>query len=292
MPVTDQLLILLGNLIVGAGNYGKFRGSGGATIFAEAGWSVTCPCPATGWEPWASDELEQFLTSDSRAIEKVLLAMAAPTEFLDKTNRIDQKGRHNQIAIWNGFLAPHGLSIRADSLTVQVEAIRPTYLSTENDATMASSSALSPELSFLVEALRKHGDRCVFIMVQFGASNWARDLIEHIKRALGKFGLRGFVAGDMKFSDLVWRNVQAYMHGCCAGIAVFDRIETDQHNANVALEAGYMIALNKPVCFLKERTVKGLQADLAGHLWYPFDLQRVESVDLAVEQWLRHDRLI
>jgi nucleoside 2-deoxyribosyltransferase len=82
------------------------------------------------------------------------------------------------------------------------------------------------------------------------------------------------------------------MHACRAGIAIFERVESDRYNANVALEAGYMIALGKPVGFLKERTVNGLQSDLGGHIWYPFDIHQPGTISETVEKWLREDRFI
>lgn len=57
------------------------------------------------------------------------------------------------------------------------------------------------------------------------------------------------------------------------GIAVIERLEEDAFNPNVSLEVGYMLALGKSVCLLKDSTVRTLQADLIGKLYREFDPQ-------------------
>jgi len=129
-------------------------------------------------------------------------------------------------------------------------------------------------------------------MLQFGSSAPTANMVATIQSTLRKHGLRGLIATDIKVTDILWRNIQTFMHGCRAGIAIFDRLESDGHNANVALEAGYMVALGKPVGFFKERTVSGLQSDLAGHIWYPFDIHKINTIAEAVENWLLADRIL
>lgn len=289
-PPTD-LLLLLGTLVVGDEPYGKFRGSNAAPIFAKAGWEITTYCPATGWELWAADQVRQFLADEPDAIARLLTAMAEPTEFLDKTNRVTRDERNQQINRWNGFLAPHGLRIVATASGSSIQRTAPGYLPADSNDDMRT--AVPEEVLPLVKRLHdEHGDRSIFLMLQLGASGTTAQMIQEMKLALKSNGFVGLCATDAKFTDILWRNIQAFMHGCCGGLAIFDRIESDQYNANVALEAGYMIALGKPVAFLKERTVKGLQSDLAGHIWYPFDVHVRESIHQAVHSWLRADRLV
>jgi nucleoside 2-deoxyribosyltransferase len=60
----------------------------------------------------------------------------------------------------------------------------------------------------------------------------------------------------------------------------------------VALEVGYMLALGKQVCFLKDKTLKGLHADLIGKMYRPFDTQRIDTtVSSGLSKWLKEKGL-
>lgn len=70
-------------------------------------------------------------------------------------------------------------------------------------------------------------------------------------------------------------------------MAVFERLEVQDFNPNVALQVGFMLALRKPLLLLKDKTVTSLHTDLVGKLYKPFDPQRVaESIKPEVERWL------
>lgn len=82
--------------------------------------------------------------------------------------------------------------------------------------------------------------------------------------------------------------MRTHLHGCGFGIAIYERIETDEPNANVGLEVGYLMAMNKPVLLLKDKTVPLLQADLAGKLYKEFDPHDAEgTIPAQLEKWLR-----
>jgi hypothetical protein len=77
------------------------------------------------------------------------------------------------------------------------------------------------------------------------------------------------------------------MHGCGFGIAIFDRIEEEEFSPNVSLEVGYMMALGKDVCLLKDKTLETLHADLLGKLYKPFDPQNAEgTIPNQLSKWL------
>jgi hypothetical protein len=289
----DDLLELIGRLVIGDKPYGAFRGSkGGAPLFAKAGWSVTESCPPSEWETWASLELRQFCDSDSDAIAKVLRVMAAPEEFLDTNNRIQEKAREQQVDLWNGFLAPHGLRIVAHASGATIERCPPGYLraaSGDRLETRTPGDAISIPVRLLQE---RYGKNCVFIMHQFGGAKPTSEMITTIRKTLERRGFQGLTATDAKFEPTLWANLLIYLHACRAGIAVFERLESDAGNPNVCLEAGYMIALGKKVGLLKERTLTTLPSDLSGHLWNPFDIHEASSIANAVEAWLRDDHLL
>jgi hypothetical protein len=91
-----------------------------------------------------------------------------------------------------------------------------------------------------------------------------------------------------KYHDDLFGNVLTYLHGCAFGVAVFERLEAEEFNPNVSLEVGYMRALRKSVCLLKDNTLKTLHTDLAGKLYKEFDPQNpTTSIPKELEKWLR-----
>lgn len=67
------------------------------------------------------------------------------------------------------------------------------------------------------------------------------------------------------------------MYSCDFAIAIFERITEDNFNPNVSLEVGYMMGINKSVLFLKDKTLKSLQTDLAGKLYKEFVIDDIAS---------------
>lgn len=136
-------------------------------------------------------------------------------------------------------------------------------------------------------------ERNVFIMMQFGNTPLHQALVEAIRETLKKYNLRGLRADDRQFHDDLFPNVQTYIYGCAYGIAVFERLEAEEFNPNVSLEVGYMWGLKKPVCLLKDRTLKTLHTDLAGKLYKEFDPQiPTETIPAVLEAWLRDKEVI
>lgn len=126
-----------------------------------------------------------------------------------------------------------------------------------------------------------------FIIMKFGNTPTHKKIVEAIKETLNDFGIVGIRADDKEYHDDLYYNVMTHIYGCKIGIAVFERIERDEFNPNVALEIGYLLALKKPVCILKDRTLSTLQTDLMGKLYKTFDSQEPsESISAALQQWL------
>ena len=116
-----------------------------------------------------------------------------------------------------------------------------------------------------------------------------QDAVRDILRGAGFNVLR---ADDRVYSEDVFANIQAYMHSCRFGVAVFERTLSDEFNPNVSLEVGYMLGQGKPVMLLKEQTVRQLQSDLVGRLYVNFDgMQVAESLRPGMLKWLSDRRL-
>jgi len=116
-------------------------------------------------------------------------------------------------------------------------------------------------------------NKVAFIMMRFGETKAHDEIVKAIRSALDSHGIDGIRADDKQYHDDLFSNVMTYLYGCGFGITVFERIEADDFNPNVSLEVGYMLALNKPVCLLKDKTIKILQTDLVGKLYKEFDPQ-------------------
>jgi len=135
--------------------------------------------------------------------------------------------------------------------------------------------------------------KAAFVMMRFGDTSAHTAIVKAIRDVLKRFGIAGLRADDREYHEDLLPNVETYMHGCGFGIAVFERIEAEQFNPNVGLEVGYMRALCKPVCLLKDKTLKQLQSDLIGKLYKEFDiLHPNETVPDQVESWLSDHELI
>lgn len=138
-----------------------------------------------------------------------------------------------------------------------------------------------------------HYKRNAFVMMPFGETKGHHAIIRAIRSTLEKYGINGFRADDKGYHDDLFPNVLTYLWGCSIGIAVFERLEADDFNPNVSLEVGYMRALGKPICLLKDKTLKTLQTDLIGKLYTPFDPQDPEgSIPDSLEKWLRDKEII
>ena len=89
-------------------------------------------------------------------------------------------------------------------------------------------------------------------MMQFGQTKAHTEITEAVRTGLEAHGIKGIRADDKRYHDNLFYNVLTYMHGCGLGMAIYERIETQTPNPNVALEVGYLFAMRKPVCLLKD----------------------------------------
>ena len=99
-------------------------------------------------------------------------------------------------------------------------------------------------------------NKLAFIMMKFGDSKAHEQIESGIRTALGRHTLWSLfvpTTGSIHTDDL-WFNILTYIYGTRFGIAVFEQLDADVINPNVSLEVGYMLALGKKVCFLKDST--------------------------------------
>ncbi len=130
-------------------------------------------------------------------------------------------------------------------------------------------------------------NKTAFIMMEFSNTKIHKGILKSTREILKKHDIIGLRADDKQYhNDLRW-NVLTYIFGCAFGIAVIERILADTFNPNVAFEIGYMEALYKPICILKEQTVAKLPSDILGKLYRKFDSQNIKkTIQPVLESWL------
>ena len=135
--------------------------------------------------------------------------------------------------------------------------------------------------------------KTAFIMMKFGTTKAHEKIVEAIKATLASVGIVGVRADDKQYHDDLFSNILTYMYGCSLGVAVFERIEEEEFNPNVSLEVGYLLALKKPVCLIKDKTLRTLHTDLVGKLYKVFDPYDPETtISGSLKQWLNDKGLI
>jgi len=83
------------------------------------------------------------------------------------------------------------------------------------------------------------------------------------------------------------------MLSCKYGIAILEDRIADEFNPNVALEYGFMRALNKPVLLLADVGFRNLRADIIGTLREHFDITDINgTIRPPIEKWLQELKLI
>lgn len=132
-------------------------------------------------------------------------------------------------------------------------------------------------------------DQNVFLMMRFRVGEQYEEITQILRREMGKYGLHVIRADDKDYTGDLWENVCLYMLGSTYGVAVFEEIDEREFNPNIALELGFMLALNKRCLILKDRRMSRMPTDIVGKLYKEFDTYNIEaSVTRSVEAWV-HD---
>jgi hypothetical protein len=136
------------------------------------------------------------------------------------------------------------------------------------------------------------GSAVGFLMMSYGEGKTLSRITWNIKEEFAQSGLTIVRADDFDFHPQLLDNILTYIHGCDFGVAVVERIEDEHHNPNVALEVGYMMALGKPICFLREKNLRALQTDLLGLLTIQFEVDKMRTMRQAIRQWIRRQTFL
>lgn len=131
----------------------------------------------------------------------------------------------------------------------------------------------------------------VFIMTRFVPGNkLLEELDREVRRVLTENNMNPLRADDKMYlrDRNLWNNVCVYMNCCKYGIAILEDRIANEFNPNVALEYGFMRALNKPVLLLADTGFRNLRADIIGTLREQFDITDIKgTIDNPIKTWLR-----
>lgn len=137
------------------------------------------------------------------------------------------------------------------------------------------------------------GKKTAFIIMKFSKDERFNKALEIIKSKLAEYGIVGIRADEQQFARTIWENIKVYMDNADYGIAIAESVEDQYINSNVSVEIGYMLALKKKVCLLKERSLDKLHSDFAGIIYNEFDIDNVEeSIPKTLEKWMRFEKIV
>ncbi|HET7437440.1 MAG TPA: hypothetical protein VFN10_22235 [Thermoanaerobaculia bacterium] len=203
-------------------------------------------------------------------------------------------GNWSDVALQSPYLMlAHVANTFDESLAVNVRdierALRPEWA--DYSIGPVPEALREPVSALLDEHREPH--KLGFVMMEFARTMLHQEIYAAIRNTLASFGLTAVRADEKMYADQLSANVKTYMHASRFGIAVFERLTHENHNANVTYELGYMQALGKPVGLLKDSTVPRLATDLAGEIYLPFDVQNPrETIYEQLQKWLADRRII
>jgi hypothetical protein len=146
----------------------------------------------------------------------------------------------------------------------------------------------------------KHKDKTTaFIMTRF--SDKHTKTIKTIRKILDDNNIIGHIANAPggEYHGNLFPNIQVYLHGCDFGIAIYDDIlglsSPDSEpiiNANLSLEVGYMLALQKEVALLKDKSLSRLNSDLNEKIYILFDMTNPSGLKDDLLKWLENNKFM
>jgi hypothetical protein len=114
------------------------------------------------------------------------------------------------------------------------------------------------------------------------------DAIDVLRSVCARHGLR-LLASDRLAEDELWGNVSAHMWVCQYGIGLLEDRTEEGVNPNVCIELGAMLMTGRRCAMLKDVTLPEMPTDLAGHIYKPVDLTRVDDVAAVADRWITDD---
>ena len=167
---------------------------------------------------------------------------------------------------------------------------------------MAGGFFIPPGYQFLADECKRffkdhpNHSRNVFIMTRLvKGDRLLEELDRELRAVLREHDLDPVRADDKMYlrDRNLWNNVCVYIICCKYGIAILEDRVADEFNPNVAIEYGFMRALNKPTLLLADIGFRNLRADIIGTLREHFDITDIKgTIRKPIEKWLKELDLI
>jgi hypothetical protein len=140
--------------------------------------------------------------------------------------------------------------------------------------------------------LSDHRDlsRNVFVMMRFSQTPQMLAITEAIRSTLRQRNYHAIRADDRDYTGDLWMNAELCARGCELGLAVLEDVHRQGHDLNIALELGFMRALQRRCLILREQTLPQLPTMLVHRFYRTFDMFDIEaSIERSVSTWLEVD---
>jgi hypothetical protein len=144
-------------------------------------------------------------------------------------------------------------------------------------------------------------EKSVFLMTKFPSiTNPTADdhrleqVITSVKNALKAQGYTARIARppEPDYHPALWDKVEAFLFCCGSAVAIIENKVSSGFNSNVAMEWGWMRALDRPTLFLIEQSIPGRIADTGGLLEARFDWNvpdpAANGINAGIEQHCRN----
>ena len=144
----------------------------------------------------------------------------------------------------------------------------------------------------IIQFKDKHKNRkTAYIMTSFQDRNMS--IANQILHILDEYNIRGYIANTQRWMSpsVVWDSIQVFMHGCDFGIAIYtgDSISFENASDDKSLQVGYMLGLQKEICFLKHQELNKAPSDLAEMIYVEFTPDNLREV---LFRWLTRRQII
>ncbi|HLF84127.1 MAG TPA: hypothetical protein VI837_08140 [Blastocatellia bacterium] len=216
--------------------------------------------------------------------------------FIDRC--LDKSHRNSRKEIVEADLLEALMELPEELRTPLVETSDKRYIDARRRISQALflTGTVPPHIRDFVFRFRKdfpYYERNCFLVMSFSTSASHRRIYRVLEATLSQHKLNLLRADKKEYAADLLSNIETYIYGCSFAIAIFERIEDEVYNPNVSFEVGYLSGLTKPVCLLKEKTMRTLSTDLIGKLYREFDIQDLETtIPAQVEKWLSDKRII
>jgi hypothetical protein len=196
----------------------------------------------------------------------------------------------------SGLIKLASLAPEMDLAALAVEAAQPRQTLLGDTAhpvippSLAPPALVGPLRAFLAEFPFEQN---IFGMTRFPGPKGIDPLLPAIERARELCREKGLVfhlASDRSIVDDLWANVAAHMWGCRFGIAFFEARSETGLNYNLNIEVGSCLVLGRRMALLKDHSLEQMPTDLVGQIYLDVDLDKPESVSVALSGWL-HETL-